>query len=99
MNKKNKQKNIKFFDKEEKELSESVERGEWKSVSKKEKEKMILEFQKVAKNTFGKSKSISLRLNENDLLKLKARALEEGLPYQTLLASIIHKFVSGKKYN
>jgi len=96
MNKKDLQKNIKFFDKEEKELFESVEYGEWKPVSKKEKKKIVSEFQKAAKNTFSKSKSISLRLNENDLLKLKARALEEGLPYQTLLNSLVHKFVSGK---
>jgi predicted DNA binding CopG/RHH family protein len=43
-----------------------------------------------------KNRRINIRLSEKDLLNLKAKSLEEGLPYQTLVASIIHKYVSGK---
>jgi len=88
-----KYKKVKFLDEEEKELYESVERGEWVSVSKEEKEKDLAKFKQAYKNTFGKTKPISLRLNETDLIKLKAKALEQGLPYQTLLGSIIHQYV------
>jgi len=84
------------LDAEEKKILKSVESGNWKPLSKKEKEKTISEFKTAARNTFTKSKSISLRLSEDDLIKLKARALEEGLPYQTLLTSIIHKHVTQK---
>lgn len=82
------------LDREEKSILKSVEGGEWISLVKNEKEKTVSEFKIAAKNTFAKSKSISLRLSEDDLIKLKARAMEEGLPYQTLLASIIHKHVT-----
>jgi len=88
-----KYKKVKFLDEEEKELYESVERGEWVSVSEEEKEKDLAKFRQAYKNTFGKTKSISLRVNETDLIKLKAKALEQGLPYQTLLGSIIHQYV------
>ncbi len=84
---------IKFLDKEERELYDSVERGEWVSVSKKEREKDLDMFKKAMKNTFGKTRPISFRVNEVDLVELKAQALEQGLPYQTLLSSIIHQYV------
>ncbi len=84
---------IKFLDEEEKELYDSVERGEWVSVSKKEREKDLDIFKRAMKNTFGKTRPISFRINEVDLVELKAQALEQGLPYQTLLSSIIHQYV------
>jgi predicted DNA binding CopG/RHH family protein len=94
-----KHKTIKFLDEEEKELYESVEQGEWVSVSEEEKEKDLAEFKRVYDNTFKKTRPISLRVNEVDLMKLKAQALEEGLPYQTLLSSIIHKYVTVNSYS
>ena len=84
---------IKFLDEEEKELYDSVENGEWVSVSKKEQEKDLNTFKIAMKNTFGKTRPISLRVNEVDLVELKTQALEQGLPYQTLLSSIIHQYV------
>ncbi|HCY75207.1 MAG TPA: antitoxin [Ignavibacteriales bacterium] len=80
--------------KEEKDLLKSFEDGEWnsiKSVLKKKKE-----FAKIAKYTAAKNKRINIRLSEKDLANLKAKSLEEGLPYQTLVASVIHRYVSGK---
>lgn len=97
--KKKKTDDITFLDDEERELYDSLERDEWKSVSKKEKIKDIVEFKVAAKNTFRQSKPITLRVNENDLLKLKARALEQGLPYQTLLISIIHRYANRHNIN
>lgn len=82
------------LDKEEKELLKSCEKGEWKSVKDLEKKK--LEYQRYAKNTSAKNKRINIRLTERDLANLKAKSLEEGMPYQTLVASIIHKYISGK---
>lgn len=82
------------LDKEEKEILESYENGEWRSVKNFEKKK--LEYQQAAKNTTLKNKRINIRLTEKDLSDLKAKSIEEGMPYQTLVASIIHKYVAGK---
>lgn len=77
------------LDKEEQEILDSVERGEWKSVKNLAAEKRRL--RQIAKNTLNKTRNINLRLSERDLQKLKAKAVREGLPYQTLAASILHK--------
>ncbi|MBU2506936.1 MAG: antitoxin [Bacteroidetes bacterium] len=82
------------LDKEEKELLNSYEKGEWKSIKDFEKKK--LEYQRYAKNNAAKNRRINIRLTERDLTNLKAKSLEEGMPYQTLVASIIHKYISGK---
>lgn len=79
--------------KEEKEILESLDRNEWKSVINKESRKSFKEY---AQNTLVKDKRINIRLNEKDLKKLKAKAAEEGIPYQTLISSIIHKYVTGR---
>jgi len=94
-NKQSKKKEV-FFDKEEKELSNYIENTDLKSLSKKEREKMMDRLSLSAKNTLSKSKTVSLRLSERDLLKIKERAIAEGIPYQTLMASILHKHLSGK---
>jgi predicted DNA binding CopG/RHH family protein len=49
------------------------------------------ELQEIAKNTLNKTRNINIRLTERDLHKLKAKAIEEGIPYQTLASSILHK--------
>ena len=82
------------LDKEETEILESYENDEWIQVENFEKEKA--KYQLNATNTSLKNRRINIRLSEKDLLNLKAKSLEEGLPYQTLVASIIHKYVSGK---
>ncbi|HSX02582.1 MAG TPA: hypothetical protein VLI05_04710 [Candidatus Saccharimonadia bacterium] len=48
-------------------------------------------LQQYAKNTLNKTKNINIRLSERDLYRLRAKAIEEGIPYQTLASSILHK--------
>lgn len=78
---------------EEKELQNSYKRGEWGSVKNLKKE--ISRYQEVAKATFRKDKRINIRISTKDLEEIQKRALEEGIPYQTLISSILHKYVSG----
>ncbi len=82
------------LNKEEKELLESIENEEWASISK--FESVADQYKKYAKATFRKAKRINIRISERDLIKLQQKALAEGLPYQTLIASILHKYVSGR---
>jgi len=78
---------------EERELLKSVERGEWRSVVNLERERA--RYQGYARATFKKDRRINIRLSQKDLEALQTLALEEGIPYQTLIASILHKYVSG----
>lgn len=73
-------------------LLEAIERGEFASVKNIEKAKT--DAIAAAKNTLNKTKNINIRLSEKDLMKAKARASETGIPYQTLLSSVIHQFVN-----
>lgn len=77
------------LDKDEQELVEAFEAGELNSVANSVAEKMSL--QATAKGTLNKTRNINIRLSERDLYKLKAKAIEEGIPYQTLASSILHK--------
>lgn len=79
------------LDTEEQELLDSIEKGEWVPVDNFEEEKARL--MNVAKATNSKTKNINIRLSERDLYKLKAKAMQEGMPYQTLVASILHKSI------
>lgn len=78
---------------EEDELIASSERGEWVSVGNIDERRKY--WEQVARNTLdGKRRRISISVNERDLMKLKTKAAEEGMPYQTLINSILHKYVS-----
>lgn len=79
--------------KAERELLTAVEQDEWRSVKNLEKERA--RYQKYARATLKKDRRINIRLSQKDLEALQTLALEEGLPYQTLIASILHKYVSG----
>ena len=81
------------FDKEEKELLNSFGRGEWKSI--KNLSSVKKHFQEIARETLRKDKRINIRLSQKDLEGIQAKAAREGMPYQTLISSIIHKFVLG----
>jgi len=83
-----------YLDDEEKELIESIEKGEWQSVKKVRQE--IKKHQAYAANTLRKDKRVNIRISSQDLEQLQARAVEEGIPYQTLMASVLHKFISGR---
>lgn len=78
----------------EKEILESYENDEWKSTSDIESDKK--KYSQIARNTILKNKRINIRISERDLTKLKSKSVEEGLPYQTLISSILHKYISGK---
>jgi len=52
-------------------------------------------IQAIAKATLDKTRNINIRLSERDVLKLKAKAIEEGMPYQTLVSSVLHKYTTG----
>ena len=82
------------LDRKEKELLESVERGEWKSVRGLETERG--RYQKYAEATFKKSRRVNIRISAKDLEAIQKRALEEGLLYQTLISSLLHKYASGR---
>ena len=81
------------LDVEEKDILESYERGEWVSVKNPKKE--IAKLRKYARNTLQKDKRINIRMSSKDLDQVQVIAAQEGIPYQTLVSSIIHKYVSG----
>ena len=82
------------IDAEEKELLESVERGEWKSAKGGKRERT--RYSRYAKATFRKDRRLNIRLSSKDLEAIQKRALAEGLPYQTLISSLLHKYASGR---
>ena len=79
--------------KEEKEILDSFEKDEWVPVTNLTKRKK--ELMAYARNTLRKDKRLNIRISERDLLELQKRAVNEGLPYQTYISSIIHKFING----
>lgn len=81
---------MKYYEltKEEEKILESVEKGELKPRPKNE----IKKFEAVAKSTLDKTRNINIRLSLRDFMKLKARAMEKGLPYQTLASSVLHQY-------
>lgn len=81
------------FDKEEQEILAAYERGDIKL--KKPSKREIAAMKAAAKNTFKKDKSITIRLYEHDYKGIQKKALELGMPYQTLISSLIHRYVEG----
>lgn len=81
------------LDQEEKELLESFEQGEWQSI---QDPKEFKRYQDYARATFKKEMRVNIRLSKKDLEALQKRALKEGIPYQTLMASVLHKYVTGR---
>ena len=82
------------MDKEEKELVDSIEKGNWKRIANFEKEKY--RYQEIARATIRKDKRVNIRISQKDLETLHVKALQEGLPYQTLISSVLHKYLSGR---
>ena len=74
---------------EEKEILRDFEAGEFVSVPEEERK----QIEDAIKKSMTKKKSINIRINEQVLHKLKVKALEQGLPYQTLISSILHQYV------
>ncbi len=82
------------LDPEEEGILRDIEAGKYKTVSNIREE--IKKAREYAKNTLNKRKNINIRLSERDIYRLKVKALEHGLPYQTLAATILHNFASDK---
>lgn len=81
------------LDKEEKELLDPIKKGEWAPVAN--MKDMIDKYAKYAKNTLKKDQRISIRISKQDLIGIQSKAVDEGIPYQTLVTSIVHKYVTG----
>lgn len=85
---------MKHLDLEEKELLESYDRDEWQPVAniKSESDR----YRSYAIATYKKDKRVNIRMSEKDLTAIQKKALEEGIPYQTLISSILHKYITGR---
>jgi predicted DNA binding CopG/RHH family protein len=82
-----------YLDKHEMELAKSLENEEWISdLTKKEKK----QYEEYARYSLSKRKRINIRMSERDLKKIQAKAIEEGIPYQSLISMLIHKYNEGK---
>ena len=82
-----------YLDKDERELAKSLENQEWISdLTKKEKK----QYEEYARYSLSKRKRINIRMSERDLKKIQAKAIEEGIPYQSLISMLIHKYNEGK---
>jgi predicted DNA binding CopG/RHH family protein len=82
------------LDANEKEILESVERGEWRSARGLKRERS--RYGRYARATFRKDRRLNIRISTKDLEAIQKRALEGGLPYQTLISSLLHKYAAGR---
>ncbi|HXW69200.1 MAG TPA: hypothetical protein VEJ88_06295 [Dissulfurispiraceae bacterium] len=86
-------KKTKYSDSDEMELVKSLANEEWVSdLTRKEKK----QYEEYARNSLNKQKRINIRMTVRDLKKIQAKAVEEGLPYQSLISMLIHKYNEGK---
>jgi hypothetical protein len=80
-----------MIDKDEKDILEAYDTGELVSSGT---GGVLKKYQKYAEYTLEKTRNINIRLSEKTLLGIKRKAVEEGIPYQTLVSSILHKYVT-----
>ncbi|MHB8348567.1 MAG: hypothetical protein ACYDHM_15745 [Acidiferrobacterales bacterium] len=78
----------------EDQISEDYEKGHFESVAPSKAE--LKKYREAARATFIKDRRVNVRLSSPDLMDIQTRAAEEGVPYQTLIASVLHKFVTGR---
>ena len=83
-----------YIDDDEREIIESLEADEWFSVADAEFHKA--EATEIARSTMRKDRRMNVRISERDMRNLKIRAAEEGIPYQTLVTMVLHKYVTGQ---
>lgn len=82
-----------YLDTDEKKLAQSLEQEEWISdLTQKDK----ATYKEYARYSLNKQKRINIRMSERDLVKIRAKAIEEGVPYQSLISMLIHKYNEGK---
>ena len=85
---------MKRLDRYERDILSAYEKGAL--VSAHPTKAQLSAFREAARATFIKSRRVNIRLSAADLLDIQAKAYEEGVPYQTLIASVLHKYVSGR---
>lgn len=83
------------LDEYERKLMESLERGEWTPVEP--QDQAIKAARETARNTIAKTERMNIRISKRDLTRLKERALQNGLPYQTLVGEIITTYLNSDK--
>lgn len=81
------------IDDDELEILSAYEKGKLKSVATKGE---LAKFKAAARATAIKDRRVNIRLSSGDLIDIQVKALEEGVPYQTLIASVLHKYVTGR---
>ena len=81
------------LDKDEQDILDSFEKGEWERVENPTEE--IGKHQQYARNTLKKDKRVNIRISSKDLEEIQVAAVRHGIPYQTLMASILHRYVHG----
>jgi len=82
------------YSEEELYIINGIESGEFKSVKKVNNEKK--RYSEYAANTLKKDRRVNIRMNERDLYSIQRKAIEEGIPYQTLISSLLHKYINGR---
>ncbi len=82
------------LEKEEQEILDSFEQGEWKPVRNQKQE--TARHREYAQRTLRKDRRVNIRISSKDLEQLQAMAVEDGIPYQTLMSSVLHRYVSGR---
>jgi predicted DNA binding CopG/RHH family protein len=85
---------MKRLDRYEREILSAYEKG--RLVSVRPSKAQLGAFRAAARATLIKDKRVNIRLSSADLMDIQARAMEEGVPYQSLIASVLHKYVSGR---
>jgi len=83
-------------DNEEKEMMDEIDRGEWIPVSAAKRRELLELSKNAAIESQKKVSRMNIRLTEKDMLQLKVKAMERGLPYQTLVTELIHEYVAKK---
>ncbi|MFH0802965.1 MAG: antitoxin [bacterium] len=81
------------LNKEENEILKAYEKGDFSSIPNVKRE--AARYREYAKTTLQKNKRINIRISERDLVHIQRKAVEEGLPYQTLISSILHRYIGG----
>jgi predicted DNA binding CopG/RHH family protein len=81
------------LNKEERALLSDFNKGDFEPISS---EKELERFRFAAKATFQRDQSVDIWLSPNELTAIKVKALQEGIPYQTLITSILHKYLNGR---
>ncbi len=82
------------YSEEELEIVNAIENGEFTSIKNLDSEK--LRYSKYAAKTLKKDKRVNIRISERDLHSIQRKAIEEGIPYQTLISSLLHKYINGR---